>query len=111
MPSLCSVDFSWNQIQMRNHQLSLWQFVKQPLRILRRHFPPLVTFRTRTAARETPAFRSGKITKFITWAIWFLHAKTVLIRQKQSQRTRMEKSVAEKARKGTPETPLLGFLW
>ena len=96
---------------MGDHQLSFGQFVEKPEGVLWGHFPPLVAFRTRTAARETPAFRSGKITKFITWAIWFLHAKTVLIRQKQSQRTRMEKSVAEKAKKGTPETPLLGFLW
>ena len=73
MPSLCSVDFSWNQIQMRDHQLSLGQFVKKPMRILRRHFPPLVTFRTRTTARETPAFRSGEIAMFITWAVGLYH--------------------------------------
>ena len=90
---------------MRDHQLSLSQFVKKPMRIPRRHFPPRVAFGARTAARKTPAFRSRKIAIFITWAIGPFHTKTVLIRDKQSQRTRMKKSVTEKAKKGRLRRP------
>ena len=92
---------------MRDHQLSLSQFVKKPMRIPRRHFPPRVAFRTRAATRKTPAFRSRKIAIFITWAIGLFHRKTVLIRHKQSQRTRMKKSVAEKAKEGRLRRPFL----
>ena len=85
---------------MRDHQLSLGQFVKKPMRILWRHFPPLVTFRTRTAARETPAFRSDEIAIFITWTVGLFHKKTVLIRHKQSQGTVLKNRLPKKQKRG-----------